>query len=103
MTQKNGGVFASDSAAERIEELRREAAAFEDKLKEMDDEIHRLMQEEDIPAGKVYAAEIHELRQDRMRVKVEILAVQQKIKCLSLGYGEDAVDMLSASAPPFVQ
>lgn len=103
MTQKNGGGFVSDSAAERIAELQQESAAFEARLKELDGEVKRLMQEEDIPAGKTFAKEIHEMRQDRMRLKVEILAVQQKIKRLSLGYGEDAVSLLADPANPLIQ
>ncbi len=102
MTQRSGDVSVSGSAEDRIAELRGEVAAFEAQLKELESEVNRLMQEEDIAAGRTFAQEIHSLRHDKMRVKVEILALQQKIRRLSLGYSEDAACMAADPANPFI-
>lgn len=90
MTRKNGAAASgSIDPGGRIEELTAESERLRREQQRVDDEVKRLMAEEDIPAGKTYAREIHDLRQDKMRLEVEILFLQQKMRRLAMGLDEN--------------
>jgi len=57
---------------QEIKRLEREIAELEKRQKEVEEEIYRLMREEDLSRGRIYAREIFSLQQEKLALAVEI-------------------------------
>lgn len=68
MAQKNG----DESWNEEIERLDVEIERFTARKHDCEQELRRLLMEEDPGQGRTFAAEIHALRQERLKLDVEI-------------------------------
>lgn len=90
MTSPNGDASRSDpEVRRRIAELTEEIARFNLERQRAAAEERELRARED-PAKRIsFANEIHDLRQDQLRLQVEIDLLERKIRRLELGYAED--------------
>lgn len=82
------------SADQRIARLEAEIQALKAEKERLFAEERGLRDREDPSRRVSFAQEIFQLQHDQRRIEVDILAVEQKVRRLRLGYSEDA-----ASAP----
>ena len=84
MTRPSADASASDQ--ERRDAWTAEKEAFQARQDAVTEEIKVLMAEEDPAAGVHHAEAIFELRQEKLRLDVEIQLREKRIKRLDLGY-----------------
>lgn len=69
-----------------VSTLNREIEEFEALRADYFKQVQELMAQEDVKAGRVFAKEIFELKQERLRMETEVLARRNKLRRLAMGY-----------------
>ncbi len=98
---KRKALTDTQNLQKRIAELHEEIARFSLELAHCETAQAGFRAKEDAVQGISYAAEIFELQQEKLRLKVEIELLEKKIRRLELGYAEEGQALSSGSDPLF--